>query len=72
MRLHGLKMNPNKCTFGESSGNFIGFLVHNKGIKLDKNKGKSISEAKPSNTKKESQRLYGKINFLNEIHIKFD
>ena len=25
---HGLKMNPNKCAFGVSAGQFLGFMVH--------------------------------------------
>ncbi|CAL2239080.1 unnamed protein product [Prunus armeniaca] len=28
MRAHGLKMNPKKCAFGVTAGNFLGFLVH--------------------------------------------
>jgi len=28
MRKNGLKMNPNKCAFGVSAGQFLGFLVH--------------------------------------------
>jgi hypothetical protein len=27
-RKHGLKMNQNKCAFGVSAGEFLGFLVH--------------------------------------------
>jgi hypothetical protein len=27
-RNNGLKMNPNKCAFGVSAGEFLGFLVH--------------------------------------------
>ena len=27
-RKHGLKMNPNKCAFGVSTGQFLGFMVH--------------------------------------------
>lgn len=27
-RRHGLKMNPNKCSFGLSAGQFLGFMVH--------------------------------------------
>jgi hypothetical protein len=27
-RKHGLKMNPNKCAFGVSAREFLGFLVH--------------------------------------------
>jgi hypothetical protein len=29
-------MNPNKCAFGVSAGEFLGFLVHEGGIKLAK------------------------------------
>ena len=27
-RKHGVKMNPNKCAFGVSAGQFLGFMVH--------------------------------------------
>ena len=27
-RRHGLKMNPNKCAFGVSAGQFLGFCLH--------------------------------------------
>jgi hypothetical protein len=33
-RKHGLKMNPNKCDFGVSAGEFLGFLVHEGGIEV--------------------------------------
>nr|ABA98296.1 retrotransposon protein, putative, unclassified [Oryza sativa Japonica Group] len=29
---YGLKMNPTKCAFGVSAGQFLGFLVHERGI----------------------------------------
>jgi hypothetical protein len=35
MRRHQLKMNPLKCAFGVKAGNFLGFLVHNRGIEID-------------------------------------
>jgi hypothetical protein len=28
MRRYGLKMNPHKCTFGLSTGKFLGFIIH--------------------------------------------
>jgi len=31
---HGLKMNPNKCAFGVSAGQFLGFMVHERGIEI--------------------------------------
>ncbi|XP_034229479.1 uncharacterized protein LOC117638438 [Prunus dulcis] len=64
MRQHELKMNPKKCVFGVQAGNFLGFLVHQRGIEVDKNKAKSIMEALPPRNKKELQSLLGKINFL--------
>jgi hypothetical protein len=33
-RKHGLRMNPYKCAFGVSAGQFLGFMVHEKGIKV--------------------------------------
>ncbi|KAI5316862.1 hypothetical protein L3X38_036569 [Prunus dulcis] len=52
MRQHKLKMNPKKCVFAVQAGNFLGFLVHQKGIEIDKNKAKSIIEALPPRNKK--------------------
>ena len=42
LRLHKLKMNPLKCAFGVLAGNFLGFLVHQRGIEVDKNKARAI------------------------------
>ena len=53
MHRHNLKMNPLKCAFGVFAGNFLGFLIHKKGIEVDKNKAKAIIEAKPPSNKKE-------------------
>ncbi|KAM2307852.1 hypothetical protein ACFX1S_030147 [Malus domestica] len=64
IRQHNLKMNPAKCAFGVSAGNFLGFLVHHRGIEVDENKARAIINAPPSTTKKQLQSLLGKINFL--------
>ena len=53
MRLDNLKMNPAKCAFKFSTGNYLGFLVHHQGIEVDNNKGKAISEVRPPPKKKE-------------------
>ena len=42
MMKHSLKMNPTKCVFGVSNGNFLCFLVHQQGIVVDKIKAKAI------------------------------
>ena len=64
LRKHGLKMNPLKCAFCVQAGDFLGFVVHKKGIEINQNKTKAIMEAKAPSTKKELQSLLGKINFL--------
>nr|KYP55932.1 Transposon Ty3-I Gag-Pol polyprotein [Cajanus cajan] len=64
MRKHGLKMNPLKCAFGVTAGEFLGFIIHQKGIEVDKNKTKAIMETRPPSNKKELQSLLGKVNFL--------
>ncbi|CAN6552342.1 unnamed protein product [Malus baccata var. baccata] len=45
MRIHKLKMNPKKCAFGVTVGNFLGFLVHQRGVEVDKNKSRAIMES---------------------------
>src|ERR1044072_1270847 len=64
MRKHGLKMNPLKCAFFVQAEDFLGFVVHKKGIEINLNKTKAIMETTPPSTKKELQSLLGKINFL--------
>ncbi|KAM2945659.1 hypothetical protein COP2_028548 [Malus domestica] len=64
MRQHNLKMNLAKCTFGVSTGNFLGFLVHHRGIEVNENKAHVIINAPPPTMKKQLQSLLGKINFL--------
>ena len=63
-RKHGLKMNPNKCAFGVSVGQFLGFMVHDRGIEVGQKSMKEIDEAVPPTTKTELQSLLGKINFI--------
>ena len=57
-------MNPNKCAFGVSAGQFLGFMVHERGIEIDQKSMKAIDEAVPLTTKTELQSLLGKINFI--------
>ena len=63
-RKHGLKMNPNKCAFGVSAGQFLGFMVHKRGIEIGQKSMKAIDEAVPPTTKIELPSLLGKINFI--------
>ncbi|CAN6688414.1 unnamed protein product [Malus baccata var. baccata] len=64
MRIHKLKMNPKKCAFGIRAGNFLGFLVHQRGVQVDKNKSRAIMESPSPTNKVQLQKLLVKINFL--------
>ncbi|XP_015960134.1 uncharacterized protein LOC107484040 [Arachis duranensis] len=72
IRKKGLKMNPLKCSFGVSAGNFLGFVVHKKGIAIDKNKADAILALYAPKSKKEVQSLLGKFEWTNEHQLAFD
>jgi hypothetical protein len=57
-------MNPNKCASGVSTGEFLGFLVHEGGIEVGKKSMKAIDEVVPLTNLKELQSLLGKISFV--------
>jgi hypothetical protein len=63
-RKHGLKINPNKCAFEVSTGQFLGFLIHERGIEVGQKSISAIDNIKAPTNKKELQSLIGKINFI--------
>ena len=42
----------------------MSFIIHQKGIEIDKNKVKTILDTSPPKNKKQLQSLLGKVNFL--------
>ncbi|KAK1604335.1 hypothetical protein QYE76_028008 [Lolium multiflorum] len=63
-RKFGLRMNPKKCAFGVTAGQFLGFLVHERGIEIGLKSQEAVRTMQPPTTKKELQCLIGKINFV--------
>jgi len=63
-RKHGLKMNPNKCAFSVSAGQFLGFMVHQRGIEISRRSIDAINKVVAPANKTELQSLIGKINFI--------
>ena len=59
-----LRMNPLKCTFGVSSGKFLGFLVHSRGIDVDPAKATAIATIRPPGTVKELKSFLGKVSYI--------
>jgi hypothetical protein len=66
-RRFGLKMNPKKCAFGVSAGQFLGFLVHERGIEIGLKSQEAVKIMVSPTTKKELQQLIGKINFVKKF-----
>nr|CAE04489.2 OSJNBa0094O15.8 [Oryza sativa Japonica Group] len=60
-RKYGLKMNPTKCDFGVSAWQFLGFLVHERGIEVTQRSVNAIKKILPPEDKKQLQKLIGKI-----------
>ena len=52
MRLHQLKLNPLKCAFRVQDINFLGFLVHQRGMEVNQNKAKAIISTKAHQIRK--------------------
>ena len=63
-RKHGLKMNPNKCAFDVSAGQFLGFMVHQRGIEISRRSIDAINKIVAPTNKIELQSLIGKVNFI--------
>ena len=57
-------MNPNKCAFGVSVGQFLGFMVHERGIESSQKTIAAINKVVVPETKVELQSLIDKINFI--------
>jgi Tfp pilus assembly pilus retraction ATPase PilT len=70
-RKHGLKLNPNKCAFGVTAGQFLDFMIHERGIEIrDKSKDAITSMVPPTN-KVELQSLIRKIIYVHQkVYIK--
>ena len=57
-------MNLKKCVFGVSSGKLLKFIISKRGIKIDPNKDKAITEMPPLKNIKELRGLIGLLQFI--------
>ncbi|KAI5336032.1 hypothetical protein L3X38_026166 [Prunus dulcis] len=68
-RLYGLKMNPKKCAFGVSSGKFLSFQVHQRGIHVDSEKTKAINALAPPKNTKELKSFIGRLSYIRSFIV---
>jgi hypothetical protein len=67
MRRAGLQLNPEKCIFGVTKGKILGCLISAKRIEANLDKIKAIREMEEPKTKKDIQKLNGRVAALNRF-----
>jgi hypothetical protein len=67
MRRAGLKLNLEKCVFGVTKGKVLGCLISAKKIEANPDKIKAIREMEEPKTKKDIQKLNGRVVALNRF-----
>ncbi|WZZ71342.1 hypothetical protein YC2023_082712 [Brassica napus] len=63
----GMKLNPAKCTFRVTSGEFLGYIVTQRGIEANPKQITTILDLPSLRNKREVQRLTGRIAVLNRF-----
>ena len=64
---HEMKLNPTKCTFAVTSGEFLGCIVTKRGIEANPRKIAAIMKLPSPKNTREVQRLTGRIAALNRF-----
>ena len=67
LRRHSLRLNALKCSFGVSSGKFLGYMIMHRGIEVNPNQIKAIKYLHPPQNPKELQKLTGMMAALNRF-----
>ena len=71
LRSYGMKLNPVKCAFGVTASRFLGFMTTQKGIKANPSQLKAILESSAQSSRKEVQRLNGRLASLGRFISRF-
>lgn len=66
-RQNKLRFNPEKCVFGTAGKKFLGFMITQRGIEVNPDKIQAIVEMKSPTSRKEVQRLTGRVATLNRF-----
>ncbi|RDX90801.1 hypothetical protein CR513_27308, partial [Mucuna pruriens] len=64
LRKYRLRLNPAKCTFGVGMGKLLGFIVNERGIKLDSDKAKAIWNMPTLKIETEVRGFLGRVNYI--------
>ena len=61
---YGMKLNPAKCTFGVSSGEFLGYIVTQRGIEANPKQISAVLNLLSPKNSREVQRLTGRMHSI--------
>ncbi|CAH9054188.1 unnamed protein product [Cuscuta epithymum] len=64
---YNLKLNPAKCAFGVSSGEFLGYIISERGIEASPEQVRAIIDIESPKSVKDVQRLTGRVAALNRF-----
>ena len=64
MKQYKLRIKPQKCVFGVSSGKILGHIISRRGVEVDPKKIKAIIEMSPPTNLKQLRSLQGKIQAI--------
>ena len=64
LRKANMKLNPKKCTFGVETGQFLGYMITNEGIRANPKKVQAIINMASPRTLREVQALMANSQHL--------
>lgn len=62
-----MRLNPSKCSFGVSSGKFLGYIVTQRGIEANPDQLRAIINIPSPRKKREIQKLISRVAVLNSF-----
>ena len=62
-----LRLNPNKCTFGVTSGKLLGYIVNERGIEANLDKIIAILDMPASRTERETRGFLGRLQYISRF-----
>ena len=69
MQEAGLKLNPSKCVFAQTSLKYLGFIVSNKGLGPDPEKVKAVAEYEQPENLTELRRFMGLVSYYRRFFL---
>src|SRR5918992_398825 len=67
LRKYNMRLNPQKCAFGVTSGKLLGYVVRSRGIEVDPTKIKAIMSLKPPSNEKEIRGFLGRLQYISRF-----